>query len=370
MHGNRGWTSPLARTSARGLRTAGAALTSITLAIGGAVFVSGAAHAEDAADESVPSDAQINSSLDAMAKLFAGAVANEPVRQDVHQAVAQRFDGDTEALWETITDEPSVVSALSASYGANRSMRTSDATAAVDGIADDIPGLQVAVPNKFDEWDPAIEVPLVASMPVGVDDLAIETITAYDATGKAYELDAQEEPARPVIVLGVNERTDESGNLLSDVVDSDGTMVTSDDVAAASGVSTLAAANYEARIVQVHLYDDKEPWAKGAAEVSYAASSTCGDLQKDDVNVTGLDYDYAPRDEDIYLGTTRCDVVVYWWEDDSGSADITLTYAGVGLGVSLADGDDRMGGILIDHSWFEGGSNNRTNWSALYMITD
>ncbi len=339
------------------------------------MFVNGTAHAEDAAESTTPSDARINSSLDEMAKLFASAVTSEQVRHDIHHAVAQRFDGDTEVLWEDLSEAPNVDSALAASYGANRSMLASDAGRAVDDVAAQIPRFQVAVPSKFDDWDPVNEVPLVGYVPEGIDDLELETINAYDASGKAHKLDAWAEPAEPIIVLGVNERTDDSGNLLDGAIDSAGNMAipkpdaTSPETESPQAVAA-AASNWGARIVRVKLVDNKEPIIKGKAEIAYAAASTCGDLLKDEPNVQGLDLDGEVITRNIYLGTTRCDVVIYWWENDSGNIDFTLSYAGVSLGVGVADSDDLIGGILLDHNLFEGGTNDRTAWSALVMKTD
>ena len=87
----------------------------------------------------------------------------------------------------------------------------------VRSLAGGIPRFQVAVPANFDTWNPADYTPLVAYTPEGVDDTTLETITAYDATGKVYQLDAQVPPKQPVIVLGVNERTDDTGALLTQV---------------------------------------------------------------------------------------------------------------------------------------------------------
>lgn len=348
------------RSSRRAFRIANASLTTLTIAMGSVAFANGAAHAEPASDEIAPSEAVINQSLDSMAKLVAGAVTDDQFRQEIYDGAAKQFDGDTNVLWETLADEPGVQSTLATTYNLEGSARSLDATSAIESVASEIPRFQVAVPAKFDEWDPAKYTPLVAYMPQGVDDTTLETVTAYDASGTAYELDAQVEPANPVIVLGVNERTDENGNLLENVQEAEST----------PGFTTLAT-KYQVRMVKVNLLDDKEPWTRGAAEINLRAKSKCGDLAYSDYNWVSLDDNddwwYGPR----VLGTSGCDVVFYWWEDDgSGGTEVSISFKGVSLGIKLSEGDDRIGGAQIAHSWFSGGSNNKTEWSALHQWTD
>ncbi|WP_158591916.1 DUF3103 family protein [Aeromicrobium endophyticum] len=151
------------------------------------------------------SDAEINRSLDALAKTFASTVSDLEVRESIHDAVAERFDGDTNVLWKTLASEPGVRSGLSASYSKGKSVSSRDALVAVDRLASSIPRLQIAVPANFDAWDPATYTPVVAFMPQGVDDTTVKTVTAYDSSGKATELDAQVPPNVPVIVLGTAE---------------------------------------------------------------------------------------------------------------------------------------------------------------------
>jgi len=211
------------------------------------------------------------------------------------------------------------------------------------------------VPANFDKWDPVTFTPLVAFMPVSVEDTTLKTITAYDADGKAHVLDAQVAPAQPVIVLGVNERTDDSGELLRNQL-------------TAADQDPTAASAYQVRMVKVNIYNDNEPWAKGSAEISLRAQG-CG-LDYTDIDWTSLNDDedwwYGPR----VLGTTTCGVYFYWWEDDGSSYDFTLSYKGVSLNVKMDDGDDLIGGILLGNASFEGSSDLKSEWSDLVMWTD
>ena len=131
-----------------------------------------------------------------------------------------------------------------------------------------MPRLQVAVPAHFDSWDPASYAPLVAYFPEGVDDTTLKTITAYDSAGNPVELDAQVAPKQPVIVLSLNERTDEERNLVKPQTNS-----TSTDAASQTSLAAAALTTCSVDMVVVELKDDQEPWAKGDAEISTKARS-------------------------------------------------------------------------------------------------
>lgn len=336
----------------------------LALALVSAPISGTAAFAGSEAREVASPGDEINRSLDALAKSFARSVDDPQVRQSIHDAVAERFDGDTNALWKTLANESGVRGALSVSYSKEEAVSTRDAQEAIDDLVSNIPRLQVAVPANFESWDPAAFTPLVAYMPAGVDDTTLKTVTAYDSAGNATELDAQVPPKVPVIVLGQNERTDDEGQLLQ-------TQVRSATKTPAGAAAAAAAASYEVRMVQVFLKDNKEPWTSGTAEIAMKAKSRgCSGTNYSDTNWSGLNSNLDIWGGPRYLGNTTCDVVFYWWEDDGGSFDFTLGYNGFGLGVQMDNSDDLIGGIQLPHSYFNGGTNDLSEWSALAMWTD
>ncbi len=308
----------------------------------------------------------INTSLETMAKLFAQAVTDEAVRQEIHTQVGKRFDGDTEVLYQTLaprlviqaqagsrTDIRSVLASAYQGELTSQSMNnTGSAFEALDALTNTIPKFQVAVPVHFDEWDAKHTAPLVGYMPVGVEDTELTTIKAFDAAGKEYLLDAQTEPEEPVIILGVSERTDDEGNLLPAF--RPGAEVESESEGAS--LTTQACYNH-VYAGSLWMYDDKEPWSLGAAELMLIADS---------VGTSGMTYHGGFREADYdgrwyqysrYLGCTGTDVIYYWYEDDSGSADITAAYGGVSLGVKISNGDDFMGAVRVnrrslDSEWY------------------
>lgn len=341
-------------------RAVGAGLFAIALA--SAALPGTAAVAESDTSVAESSDAEVNRSLDELSKAFASAVDDPQVRQSIYDAVAKRFDGDTDVLWTTLASKPGVQDALANSVSEADSAR--DAEVAIETLASSIPRFQIAVPANFESWDPATYTPLVAYMPEGVDDTTLKTVTAYDSAGNATELDAQTPPKVPVIVLGLNERTDDAGRLLQ-------RETSSPSKAPQSTAAAAAKASYEVRMVQVFLKDNKEPWTSGSAEIAMKARSKgCNNLNYSDTNWSGLNNNLDIWAGPRYIGNTTCDVVFYWWEDDGGNYDFGLNYGGFSLGVQMDNSDDLIGGIQLPYSRFEGGSNDVSEWSALAMWTD
>lgn len=303
------------------------------------------------------SDAQhINGSLDSMAKLFAQAVTDKGLRGQLHAQVAQRFDGDTNVLYKTLSASSEVRRELAGAYSRGLNVQAGDALSAIDRLAAAIPRFQVAVPAKFETWDAASYTPLVGFMPVGVEDTELKTITAYDAQGRAHTLDAQGEPSRPVIVLGLSERTDDAGNVRQDFMSTD------------EASQTLSAqGRYEVRMVKVRIHNDNEPWPKGDAEVMLVSSGTglWYHAGFNELNNSGDQISY-----NRILGTTTGGVYFFWYEDDGGSLDVTVSVKGVSLGIKIDDDDDWMGGTYLSNGYFAGGTDNERDLGDLTQWTD
>lgn len=338
-------------------------LAAMGLALTGAALVNPAqANAAPVSKAGTLTTAEANRSLDSLAKSLATANRSD-LRSTIHQAVAKRFDGDEEALWSSFAADP----AFSAKVAGNKQNSNVIASAAAK-----MPRLQIAVPVHFDSWDPATYAPLVAYTPQGIDDTQLTTITAYDAAGTAVTLDARVAPKQPVIVLGLNERSDEQGVLKEPWATSSRTTRT----AQSAPITTAAAAKYSVDIRVVHLIEDKEPWTAGDAEISMKAKSRgCSGVDFMDSNWTNLNNNddwWAPGGT-RNLGTTTCDVVFAWWEDDGGAFDYTLSYGSFSLGIKMDNGDDMIGKKQLAHSSFKGGGTDdwqKDDWSALEQWTE
>ena len=302
----------------------------------------------------------VNASLGTMAKLFAKAVTNESVRTQLHALAGERFDGDTNVLYSTLVAQADLTTqsgkqsadvrqelakAYAQSGVAGQSLTSqSEALASVDVLADTIPRFQVAVPAKFDAWNPKVHTPLVGYVPVGVEDTTLETITAFDAEGNVHTLDAQTAPEQPVVILSTNERTDEAGNVLPGYA--------SNAAQGASDTSGLAPQSDRANAYmnKVYLRDDNEPWIKGDPEIKLIAASKNDDLGYHG-SFPGVNDERKWYTRNRWLGSTHSDVIYYWYEDDGGSLDLTVSYKGFSLGIKIDDDDDFMGAVQVPHGY-------------------
>lgn len=247
----------------------------------------------------------VNTSLETLAKLFAKAVTNVHVRQQIQQGVSERFDGDTNVLYKTLM-AGSQSQVIHQSLAKAQEGLTSQATT-LEALANTMPRLQLAVPAHFDRWDATTYTPLVGYLPTDADDETLEQLTAFDAEGNAHLLDAQSPPDQPVILLSQNERTDDGGALRAEW--------TASEIEISTELSAQSCRNVYVR--QVVIYDDHEPWYKGDPEVVLRASSNPAGLYFNggftNVNDTGVTYTV-----NRFIGCTPepSSVSFSWYEDD------------------------------------------------------
>ncbi|HKE16964.1 MAG TPA: DUF3103 family protein [Kofleriaceae bacterium] len=333
----------------------------------GALAIAGCDMAADDIDESEPTsqpvaskEPAINSALDSTARLFARAVSDPALRQQIHDMAGQRFDGDVDVLYKTLAASTAVRGGLASAYQLEPAAAgvaakdPAEAALAVDDLVAEIPRLQVAVPVHFDQWDAKGQTPLVGYMPAGVDDTTLETITAFDADGVAHTLDGQVPPDEPVIILSQNERTDDDGNVRAEFL-----------AQPAGGVTTQGL--YEVRVLDVTMFDTNENWALGDPEVRLIAKGTGLFWHGSFIEVNQNNHKYVFNRS---LGNSSSAVIFYWYEDDGGALDFTVSYKGISLGVKIDNDDDFMGEIQLANSTFEGGSNWPSDMGDIAMTTD
>ncbi|MBW8878885.1 MAG: DUF3103 family protein [Acidobacteria bacterium] len=252
----------------------------------------------------------LNPALREVAQALAAALGEKQTRRIVKQEVGKKFDGDFDVLYRDIANHKvgsgrtfrqalgSAVGKLQKRAGtlAGREAAFGD----LDSYASALPQLQISIPVGFKDWDAESTVPLVAFVPADVDDDDLREVEAFDATGRRYLIDAQTEPSFPVVVVGLNERTDRNGYLRPEFAQphsmdrtAAAKMIVQDpsdpsdpggDVPSepASPVYTPAAPNVcdprahaagdHEFLHEIKINNDHEPWFKGSPEI-YATYS-------------------------------------------------------------------------------------------------
>jgi hypothetical protein len=228
---------------------------------------------------------QMSHGLEEFAQAVAVVVDDEAVRNRLHERCMERFDGETNVLWNQLNADSRVRGAggTTASWS-ERVERVVAANRSGNGAVRAAGGVQAAV-AKFEgitsaplhlfwmypsNWDRKT-TPLVAFVPFDVDPDTRKSIPAFDSKGNRYELDREGKLAkeRPVVVITFNERTNLRGEirkgLLSQTTLSTGAKVLSPKERESSVAS---AQNIRLNWVQINFAGDELPW-DGAAEFFY-----------------------------------------------------------------------------------------------------
>lgn len=209
----------------------------------------------------------------------------------------------------------------------------------------------------LDEWDPETYTPLVAVVPVGVEDTELEEVVAFDVSGQRHWIDADTYPEFPVIVVALNERTDEAGNLRQEYATPVAGFIPPapcdweagdecDDGGSGGGGGTgggtsSRAAPHTETLEWVRVINDREPFLIEPAEINYKVvcsispltiySREIGDPEPEDMvrYLNIFQFSWTP-------GMHGAFCTYEWWEDDwefeadnnndpMGTATVTFT---------------------------------------------
>lgn len=309
---------------------------------------------------------------------------NAAFRAHLRNEVRKRFTGDPEALYRTLRHQNvggvSFESHLARGLESRRArLQTSESVAV---LAARIPRLHVGV-FGVEEWQANSQIPLVAFAPLGVDDLKVERLKAYDADGNVHWLDGQRDPDHPVVVIGINERTDDEGKLLPGFRSGQNVEAEidpcpiealcvgggGDDGGGGGGgggvyvppVTNRVLPAHSEKLVWIKVLDDNEPWWKFNCELKWSFTGSkvpSVPLHRDDKEdaVEGIQHNlnitafyWVPADMGGFYA-------VQWLEDDwGGTASLGVTLTGkagwpitnvtvaVPFTISAKDEDDDMG---------------------------
>ena len=256
-------------------------------------------------------------------KYFAMAVAKSlkhpEICQTLKKKISEKFDGDYDVLWEQIKNTQISGQEMREMVNSRFSDRTKQILTME--MIEKVPLLQVSLPVNFDNWDGESTI-LVAYTPLTIDDMEWEEINAYDSNLKEYMLDAKTEPDYPVMVVGINERSNEGEEATTN------TLAKSVSVASSSHESGDNEWLYKFRFTG----GDRDPWPLGDGEVYVVSSGTLkGKTSRGPTwNLVNLgDGDDDLEDNHTY---TLNRLLFCWHTDDWGDA--------VGFGVLERDGDD------------------------------
>lgn len=278
---------------------------------------------------SIADQAQTNAALHTFAKQLAKAMVEPGVRTLIAQQTALRVTGDTEALYATLASQSTGKGTFAQALSSGLS------TQSLNALVAQIPKLHIAVRGAA--WNAATTVPLVAVAAEGGDEYA--PITAYDAQGRMHILDGRMTPTMPVVAVGVNERVDDQGNVLPQILP--GTQ---------NGATLTAQVCHGVKLVRVDIQDAKEPFIRGSAEIFVAVKGAGIGWHGQLPSV----FDAAHHIVEQYFGCTDGDVHFYWYERDGGAQNHVIYVGPYSFGWMNDNEDDFMGSVKMDKSLFDG----------------
>jgi hypothetical protein len=164
--------------------------------------------------------------LDTVAQNAAVALTgNQGFLKVLKEEIGKKFDGEPEVLYKTIAgmdigNGKTVQDALEEAYakqtapaaGRGNAASLSSLLSELDGVMN----LQLYMPN-FDSWD-GKTTPLIAFLPITVDERDMTQITAFDGTLNETVITAENLASQNLIIVGPNERTDSTGALRTDMI--------------------------------------------------------------------------------------------------------------------------------------------------------
>lgn len=308
----------------------------------------------------VPQNEQ-NVMLDRMARVLAKEMVKPEMRRIVKQEVVKQFDGDYEVLMQRLISDESREYALFKrnlfdEYARVRQVEGAfSKVAAVNELEAFISKeslLQIAVPHYGDKWDTENEIPVVVYIPYGVDDEKVGVVKGYDANGNELYFSMDEDPGKPVVVIGWNERVGYNLMKPSFTVVAPPPIDEGGGGGGGGGYTPQERVNGGTEILSyIRTRDDGEAWLKGKAETYVVIAWQNGDY----ITKQLVDVDYDGKDYFPYLSLFNWYWATYggeyyklkFGEHDASGWPITVSYKGASISITLPDGDEDLGEDVV-----------------------
>jgi hypothetical protein len=171
-----------------------------------------------------------NRQLEVVALALAKTLGERKLRRYVYERAMERFDGDTNVLWQDLVDPEASQEKVPGTGGWNTQVKDALPPGKARGMAHKLGNtieragrlmngpthLYWAKAASFKSGHEASELraPLVTFTPIGVNFDQNRDLLAFDAQGETHVVNEVTMKERPIVVLAGNERTDDEGNVL------------------------------------------------------------------------------------------------------------------------------------------------------------
>ncbi len=212
---------------------------------------------------------------EAVSRTVAAWLANPNAQQQLFSACMERFDGETNVLWNTFDNRVAFSRQIAATaQNVKKSSEPSQMLGSVAEVQKSLAYLQQQAHAPMhlywafaQNWDKKT-TPLVAYISAGRQKSDIgKPLTGFDAEGNRYEITEAMAKQRPVVVFTINERTTAKGELKTNMI----TPQNQANVLNDKSVARVQNANRLIYINSMHLdpnanYDE---WGNGTYEIFY-----------------------------------------------------------------------------------------------------
>lgn len=161
--------------------------------------------------------------LEEFAKTLALAIADENLLDVFKQEIDKKFDGQPEFLYKKVKNKKVeankvIKDLLKQARKGMKKNRKNISKSSVDDLTlylDNKMNLQIFMPF-YDSWD-GVTPPLVGFVPQQIDEFEINEIKSFDTDGNVITIPVENAHEYCYVLVGPNERTDEYGELMTDL---------------------------------------------------------------------------------------------------------------------------------------------------------
>lgn len=155
--------------------------------------------------------------IEKVAQSVASLMNDPEIRKAIRDKALLQLDADYDILLPWIENDPiggksTFGERLIEAFAQVHQVSTTEARNELDLIRAAIPVLQISVPIMAEEWDTENFIPLVAAEKYEKS-YPDDKVTAFNSLGEKQSLPYSVAPEEPTVVVGLNERVDEKGNV-------------------------------------------------------------------------------------------------------------------------------------------------------------
>ncbi len=228
-----------------------------------------------------PEVKEMSAGLEEIAEAVAVAVEDKTLRDRIYAKCMEKFDGETNVLWQQLEGDDNLRSKGGWSKKIDDKGRKNTVVKGVGNVDAAVKKFEKLVNAPLhlfwmypSTWDKKT-TPLIAFVPWDVDPDTRQSIPAFDSKGNRFELDRKGELAkkRPIVVVTVNERVGLNGGRKDIVGVSHEDNANSVTIQAKGKSPNLTGSTTVNRVrpgsVRIDFFGDELPW-DGGAEFEYA----------------------------------------------------------------------------------------------------